>query len=105
MSTEGLKALEQIVGSTLEATGHASRIAATAERQQESFAELKARMDQISGISHRNRQDADGMLDRVRDVEAGVDDLGAAASELDSIATMLEDVTRRFTSVGSERIL
>jgi len=105
MSTEGLKALEQIVQSTLEATGHASRIAATAEHQQGSFGQLHDRMDEISGISTRNRQDADLMLDRVSDVEAGVDDLGAATSELDSIAGMLAEVTRRFTSDGSNRVL
>jgi methyl-accepting chemotaxis protein len=105
MSTQGLNALEQIVVATLEATGHASRIAATAEHQQASFSKLRDRMDEISGISTRNRQDADGMLDRVRDVEAGVDDLGAATSELDSIATMLAEVTRRFTSDGSNRVL
>jgi hypothetical protein len=41
----------------------------------------------------------------VRDVEAGVDDLGAATAELDSIASMLAEVTRRFTTDGSERAL
>ena len=98
MSTEGLKALEQIVVATLESTGHASRIAATAEHQQASFSQLRERMDEISNISSRNRRDADGTLDRVREVEAGVDDLSLATRELDSIATMLADVTRRFTS-------
>jgi methyl-accepting chemotaxis protein len=105
MSTEGLKALEQIVLATLEATGHASRIAATAEHQQESFSQLRDRMDEISGISTRNRQDADLMLDRVRDVEAGVDDLAVATSELDSIATMLAEVTRKFTTDGTNPVL
>ena len=105
MSTEGLKALEQIVVATLESSGHASRIAATAEHQQESFAKLRERMDDISNISSRNRQDADGTLDRVREVEAGVDELSAATRELDSIASMLAEVTRRFTSAESARVL
>jgi methyl-accepting chemotaxis protein len=105
MSTEGLKALEEIVAATLEATGHASRIAATAEHQQASLAELYERMDEISGISSQNRRDADGMLDRVREVEAGVDELGAATRELDAIASMLAEVTRRFTSDGLDRVL
>jgi len=105
MSTEGLKALELIVAATLESTEHASRIAATAEHQQESFGQLRFHMDGISGISSRNRQDADLMLARVRDVQAGVDDLGSATSELDSIASMLAEVTRRFTTDGSVRNL
>ena len=105
MSTEGLKALEQIVVATLEAAGHASRIAATAEHQQESFKQLRERMDEISDISSRNRQDADGSLDRVREVEAGVDDLSVATRELDAIASMLAEVTRRFTSDDSTRVL
>jgi len=105
MSTEGLTALEQIVAATLEATGHASRIAATAEHQQDSFSELREHMDGISRISSRNRKDADGMLDRVREVESGADDLTVTASELESIASMLESVTRRFTSDGNDRVL
>jgi methyl-accepting chemotaxis protein len=105
MGTEGLKALEQIVVATLEATGHASRIATTAEHQQESLGQLRDRMDEISGISTRNRQDADLMLDRVRDVEAGVDDLAVATSELDSIATMLAEVTHKFTTDGANPVL
>jgi methyl-accepting chemotaxis protein len=105
MSTEGLKALEQIVAATLEATGHASRIAGTAEHQQESFAQLRDRMDEISGISSRNRKDADMMLEKVQDVEAGADGLGAATAELDSIASMLAEVTRRFTTEGPDRVL
>ena len=53
----------------------------------------------------RNRQDADGSLDRVREVEAGVDDLSVATRELDAIASMLAEVTRRFTSDDSTRVL
>ena len=105
MSTEGLKALEQIVVATLEAAGHASRIATTAEHQQESFTQLRERMDEISQISSRNRLDADGSLDRVREVEAGVDELSVATRELDAIASMLAEVTRRFTSDDSTSVL
>lgn len=105
MSTEGLKALEQIVVATLEAAGHASRIAVTAEHQQKSFTQLRERMDEISDISSRNRRDADGTLDRVREVESGVGDLTVATRELDAIASMLAEVTRRFTSDDSGRVL
>lgn len=105
MSTEGIKALELIVAATLEATGHASRIAATAEHQQESFSSLRDRMDGISKISSRNRLDADEMLDRVREVEAGVDDLTVTTRELDAIASMLTEATRRFTADATERLL
>jgi len=105
MSTEGLKALEQIVVATLEASGHASRIAATAERQQESFTKLRKQMDGISDISSRNRKAADGTLERVSEVEAGVDELSNATVELDSIASMLAEATRRFTTDGADSAL
>jgi len=62
-------------------------------------------MDEISQISSRNRLDADGSLDRVREVEAGVDELSVATRELDAIASMLAEVTRRFTSDDSTSVL
>jgi methyl-accepting chemotaxis protein len=101
MSNEGLEALESIVLATAEATGHVTRIAETAENQKNAFAQLRERMDGIAEISSANRRDADQMLQRAREVEAGVDDLKRATQELDAIATMLAEVTRRFTSASA----
>jgi methyl-accepting chemotaxis protein len=101
LSNEGLRSLDAIVAATTEATEHASRSARTAESQYGAFANLRERMEGIAGISSRNREDSDGMLQRAQEVAAGVDDLRRAAHELDSIANMLTEVTRKFTSGGS----
>jgi hypothetical protein len=55
-------------------------------------------MDAIAEISSQNRQDANGILESATVVEKGVNELRQASQELDSIATMLADATRRFTS-------
>jgi len=98
VSNQGLKSLDAIVSATMEATEHAARSASTAESQYDAFARLRERMDGIAQISSRNRKDSDGMQERANEVEAGVDDLRRATQELDSIATMLAEVTRRFTA-------
>jgi methyl-accepting chemotaxis protein len=98
ISTQGLEALDAIVFSTLDAAEHARRIAATAESQDNVFGRLRDRMDAIAEISSQNRQDANGILEAARGVENGVNELRQASQELDSIATMLADATRRFTS-------
>ncbi len=100
ISTQGLEALDAIVSATLDAAEHARRIAATAESQDHVFGRLRERMDTIAEISSQNRQDADGILTSTTEVERGVDELRHASQELDSIATMLADVTKRFTSAG-----
>ncbi len=102
MSTQGIEALDAIVQATLEATRHVERIAKTAESQQHAFALLGDRMDGVAAISSRNRSDADGMMERAREVEMGADGLRQATHELDSIATMLAEVTRLFTSESTQ---
>ena len=58
-------------------------------------------MDDVAEISSQNRHDANGILDRAQEVEAGVDDMRRATYELNAIATMLADVTRRMTAEDS----
>jgi methyl-accepting chemotaxis protein len=98
MSAEGLDALDAIVSATLDATHHARKIAETAESQDATFGQLRDRMNAIADVSSRNRADADGMTQRARELEAGVEEMRQATRELESIASMLTDVTRKFTS-------
>ncbi|MFQ5704270.1 MAG: methyl-accepting chemotaxis protein [Gemmatimonadales bacterium] len=98
MSAEGVEALDAIVEAAVDATRHAEQIAKTAERQQVAFELLGNRMDGVAEISSRNRADADKMMERAGEVETGADGLRRATQELDSIAVMLAEVTRRFTS-------
>lgn len=101
LSTEGLKTLDSIVTETRDATEHARQIAETAESQHAAFGRLRQRMDDVAEISSQNRHDANGILDRAQEVEAGVDDMRRATHELNAIATMLADVTRRITAEDS----
>ncbi len=98
LSNEGARSLDVIVSATAEATDHAGRSSATAESQYDVFARLRERMEEIARISSRNREDSDLILRRAKEVAKGVDDLRLAAQELDSIAGMLADVTKKFTS-------
>lgn len=98
LSNKGLESLDAIVAATTDATDHASRSASTASSQYEAFAGLRQRMEAIAEISSRNRRDSDDMAGRAEEVTVGVEELGRAAQELDSIAAMLADVTRKFTS-------
>ena len=98
MSTEGLGALDAVVTSTLDATQHSRRIAETAESQETVFAQLRERMNAIASVSSQNRRDADDMSERAREVKLGVTELQQAMRELESIAHMLTEVTREFTS-------
>jgi len=98
LSNEGLKSLDVIVSATTDSTEHAGRSSATAASQYDAFARLRERMEGIARISSRNRHDSDGMLERAREVAAGVDGLMRAAHELNSIARMLSEVTKEFTA-------
>lgn len=97
-STTGLEALDAVVEAARRATEHARRIAETADSQEDAFGSLHDRIDGISAISSRNRQDADVVAARAKEVAAGVDLMGRATRELDAIATMLADITRRFAA-------
>ncbi|UCD23951.1 MAG: GAF domain-containing protein [Gemmatimonadota bacterium] len=98
MSAEGLDALDAIVSATLDATHHARRIAETAESQDTQFGELRGRMSAIADVSSSNREAADQTTQRARELESGVEEMRQATKELESIASMLTDVTRKFTS-------
>lgn len=102
MSSEGLEALESIAGATRRAKEHARRIAETAEAQSTTFTRLRERITGVADISTHNRRDADAVLERARQVTVGIDQIGRATRELDAIATMLAEITRRFTTGGGD---
>ena len=101
LSSQGLEGLAAIVESTHEATDHAQRIAQTARTQNEALARLGERIGSVAHLSARNRKDADSVRERAQIVGKGVDQMSAAAHELDAIATTLADITHRFASDSS----
>lgn len=101
VSTEGLGALDSIVTATMDAMDHARRIAGTAEDQQQALGELRDRIKAVAEISSRNRRDAEEVIERAQGVAARLDDMGRATSELESVAAMLAEITRRFTSMAA----
>jgi methyl-accepting chemotaxis protein len=102
MSSQGLEALAAIVRATHDATDHAQRIAQTAEGQSEALERLGERIGSVADISAHNRTDAEAVRERAESVARGVDHISLAARELDAIATMLADLTHRFTEGQAE---
>jgi methyl-accepting chemotaxis protein len=98
VSTEGLEALDSIVEATADSTQRARHIAETAEGQQSAFAGLRERISAVAEISSRNRSDATAVGSRAKDVEARLDEMGRATRELEGVASMLAELTHRFTS-------
>lgn len=97
-STAGLAALEAVVLAAREATEHAQRIAETATGQQEAFVALRERIGGVAAITGRNRVEAEAVARGAAEVVLGVEQMARAARELDAVATMLSDLTRRFTA-------
>jgi methyl-accepting chemotaxis protein len=98
LSTEGLQALETITSATIDATKFVQQIAETAQQQQDAFGRLRERINGVASISSRNREDADTVLNRAKDVAAGVEEMGQATRELNAIAVMLSKITTQVTS-------
>ncbi len=102
MSSEGLDALESIAGATRRAKEHARRIAETAEAQSTTFSRLRDRISGVADISTLNRRDANAVHEWAQQVTQGIERIGHATRELDAIAVMLADITRRFTTRVSD---
>ncbi|MCZ6917309.1 MAG: methyl-accepting chemotaxis protein [Gemmatimonadetes bacterium] len=98
VSTEGLAALDSIVQATAESTRRARHIAETAEGQQSAFTGLRERMSAVAEISSRNRADAAAVGLRAKDVEGRLDEMSHATRELEGVASMLAELTHRFTT-------
>ncbi|NIM51566.1 MAG: GAF domain-containing protein [Gemmatimonadales bacterium] len=102
LSTEGLEALAAIVGATHDATEHAQRIAETAEGQNAALLRLGERIGGVAQISTRNRADTGVVLEQAKEIARGVDEMGRASRELDAVAAILADLTRRVTAGESD---
>lgn len=102
VSTEGLRAMDSIVQTTAEATQKARHIAETAEGQRGAFAELRERISAIATISSRNRADATDVIQRAKEVEARLDEMGQVSRELEGVASKLADMTDRFAATGMQ---
>jgi methyl-accepting chemotaxis protein len=98
MSSQGLEAFARILDSTREARTHAQRIAATADSQKDALARLGQRIGSVAEFSARNRKDAESVRERAQIVGKGVDHIGATARELDSVASMLAEITQRLAA-------
>ncbi len=98
LSAEALDALAAIVDATRDATSHAQQIAEVAQGQNVALGRLDERIATVVDVSARNRSDADRVGERAEVVAKGVEQIGAATRELESIVTMLSDITHRFAT-------
>jgi methyl-accepting chemotaxis protein len=101
VSAGGLQAMDSIVRATADATQRARHIAETAEGQQGAFAQLRERMGTVAEISSRNRSAASDVIERAKDVETRLEEMGHASRELENVAAMLSDLTRQFAAAGT----
>jgi methyl-accepting chemotaxis protein len=99
LSEQARGALDLIVEATASAATGAQRIAMTSREQELEFAKLSERVRRIAQISWRNRDGAEQVTASARDQAVALRGLEGATQELRSVATYLEDLTRRITSV------
>ena len=100
LSSGALTALDSIVAATAEATGHARRIAASAEESGTAFEGLRLRINAVARIADKNRAEADDVALRAGEAARGLSELERATGELEQVAAMLRDLTRSFASVA-----
>jgi len=100
LSEQARHALDLIVDATASAATGAQRIALTSREQELAFASLGERVRRIAAISGRNREGAEQVTQSARDQAAALRELEGATQELRNVATYLNELTRRITSVG-----
>jgi methyl-accepting chemotaxis protein len=100
LSSAALEALDAIVAATGDATTHARRIADAAGEQDSAFGRLRERINAVAAIAAKNRTEADDVARRATEAARGLSDLERATRELESVASMLRDLTRGFASIG-----
>jgi methyl-accepting chemotaxis protein len=98
VSSRSLAALDAIVSSTADATGHARSIAGTAAEQDVALALLAERIRCSAEISRKNRRAAEDMASRAEDQARELAELERSTRELEAVATHLGDVARRFAN-------
>lgn len=100
LSEKAREALDLIVDATASAATGAQRIAVTSREQELAFAGLSERVRRIAAITGRNREGAEQVTQTARDQAAALRELEGATRELRSVATYLNELTRRITSVA-----
>ncbi len=96
LSADAAGALEEIVGSTEEAGGHARRIATTAVAQEESFDELKKQIERLAEVSRKTGAQTEALTGQAADASRGQADLERAILELQEVASQLQAITQHF---------
>ena len=99
LSQSAREALDLIVEATALAATAAQRIAMTSREQELAFASLSDRVRKIASISQRNRAGAEQVTTNAREQAAALRELEGATQELRGVATYLNELTRRITSV------
>ncbi|MDB4884577.1 MAG: hypothetical protein JWN79_15 [Gemmatimonadetes bacterium] len=100
LSQSAREALDLIVDATALAATGAQRIASTSREQELAFANLSDRVRRIATISGRNRVGAEQVTTSAREQAAALRELEGATHELRGVASYLDELTRRITSVG-----
>jgi methyl-accepting chemotaxis protein len=100
LSEQARHALDLIVDATASAAMGAQRIALTSREQELAFAGLSDRVRRIAAIAGRNREGAEQVTRSARDQAAALRELEGATHELRGVATSLNELTRRITSVS-----
>jgi methyl-accepting chemotaxis protein len=99
LSAAALSALEAIESATADATERARRIADSTAEQDQRYAELRGRIEAIAKLSGRNRADVQDVSTQAHAAARGLAELEAATRELETVAHVLGDITRRFTTL------
>ena len=100
LSGQARAALDLIVDATASAATGAQRIALTSREQELAFSNLSDRVRRISAITGRNREGAEQVTRSAREQAEALRELEGATQELRAVATYLNELTRRITSVG-----
>jgi methyl-accepting chemotaxis protein len=100
LSEQARHALDLIVGATASAATGAQRIALTSREQELAFANLSDRVKRIAAITGRNRAGAEQVSQSAREQAEALRELEGATQELRGVATYLDELTRRITSVA-----
>jgi len=98
ISGASLAALDGIVRSSADATGHTRAIAGTAAEQDAALALLAERIRSSAEITIRNRREAEEMASRAGDQARELAELERSTRELESVAAQLGEVARRFAN-------
>ncbi len=96
LSANAAQALDAIVGTTGEAGGHATAIAATAAQQRDAVNALTGQIEQVAASSARSRMDTDTLAKRASEAAAGQADLERAIRELGGLAADLQQIASHF---------